>query len=326
MKRCNFFAIVIGFVAWPLAAAAQDASKPVIGFLGAQSPDRQLLSRFHEGLNEFAYFEGRNIDVEYRWAYNQNEKLGAMAADLVQRRVTLIVTTGGMVAAKAAKDATSTIPILFVSGLDPVQNGLVASLDHPGGNITGLSLFYRDTIPKRLDVLKELVPKAKKIAYLLNNDTTGLDESDRRQVEAENQTANSLGLAVHYARSDGDLPAAFDSMARQQVKALVVGSDPFFTNHRNELIALAAKYSLPTCYERRLFVDAGGLLSYGPSAPEAWHEIGLYAGRLLNGALPKDLPVMMQTRFELAINMQTAKALGLIVSPLLHALADDVVE
>jgi putative ABC transport system substrate-binding protein len=326
MRRI-FFAIVAGLaVAWPFGAGAQVANKPVIGFLGAQSPDTELLAKFHQGLGEFGYFEGRNVEVDYRWANNQNEKLNAMAASLAQRQVALIVTTGGMVSARAAKNATAEIPILFVSGLDPVENGLVESLSHPGGNITGISLFYREIIPKRLEVLKQTLPNVKSIAYLQNDDGTGLGSNEKFQFKAETAMANQLGLVVYYARNEPDLEPAFASMAQRRTDAMLVGSDPFFTNHRKQLVELAAKYSLPAAYQQRQFVDTGGLMSYGPSNREAWREIGQYAGRVLKGAPPKDLPVMMQSRFELAINMQTAKALGLPVPPLVHALADDVIE
>jgi putative ABC transport system substrate-binding protein len=327
MRRRNFRVILTGLaVAWPLVATAQVPPAPVIGFLGAQNPDPQLMAKFHQGLSEFDYFQGRNVAIEYRWAFNQNQQLRAMAVELVQHRVALIVTTGGMVAANAAKEATSTIPILFLTGLDPVANGLVASLNRPGGNVTGVSQFYMGLIPKRLEVLKQIAPKASQIAYLRNDDIAGLGPAENLQLENETQMANDLGLVTHRARNEGEIEAAFASLAQQRIDALLVGSDPFFVRQRAQLVALAARHALPAGYSVRQFVDAGGLMSYGPSVPDSWRQIGLYAGRVLKGARPEDLPVMMQSKFELTINMKTAKALGLTISPLLHALADKVIE
>ena len=327
MRRRDFITILAGSAAaWPLVATAQAAVVPVIGFLGSQSPDSQLLAKFHQGLNEFGYFQGRNVEIEYRWAFNQNQQLPSMAIDLVQHRVALIVTTGGMVAAKAAKEATTSIPILFLSGLDPVANGLVASLSRPGGNVTGVSQFHSALIPKRLEMLRQMLPKAREFAYLLNDDSTGLGPVEKRQIGTETQMAEELGLVVHYARSESDIETAFASMAQQRIEAVLVGSDPFFGRRRGQLVALAARYALPAGYSLREFANAGGLMSYGPSVPESWRQIGQYAGRVLKGARPEDLPVMMQSKFELAINMKTAGALGLTVPPLLRAVADELIE
>jgi putative ABC transport system substrate-binding protein len=327
MRRRDFIAILAGStVTWPLIVAAQVPAVPVIGYLGGQSPDPENLAKFHQGLNELGYFEGRNVKIEYRWALNQNQRLPALAAELVQNRVTLIVTAASSGAARAAKDATTTIPILFIVGLDPVQIGLVASLNRPGGNATGVSQYTRELIPKRLEVLKQLVPRATKIAYLRNDDVTGLGPSEKRQLEDEERLASGLGLLILYARNQSDIEAAFASATQQQIDALLVASEPIFGSHRTLLVALAARYALPACYWRREFADAGGLMSYGPNNSDSWAQIGRYAGRILNGAQPEELPVRLQNKFELVINMKTAKTLGLMVPPLLRALADKVIE
>jgi putative ABC transport system substrate-binding protein len=326
MRRRDFITILAGSVTvWPLVATAQAPVVPVIGFLGSQSADPELLAKFHQGLNVLGYFQHQNVAIEYRWADNQKQQLAALAADLVQHRVALIVATGGMVAAMAAKEATTTIPILFITGLDP-RADVVVSLNRPGGNATGVSLSYIQLIPKRLEVLKQMLPKARKVAYLQNDDSTGLGPSEKAQQETETRIASELGLVIHYAQNEGDIEAAFASMAQQQIEALLVGSDPFFVSRRAQLVALAARDALPAAYPRRQFADAGGLMSYGVNVPDAWRQIGEYAGRVLKGARPNDLPVLVQSKFELAINMKTAKALGLTVPPLLHAVADEVIE
>jgi putative ABC transport system substrate-binding protein len=327
MRRRDLITFLAGgAVASPFVAIAQVPAVPVIGFLSSQSPDPKLLARFHQGLNELGYFEGQNFKIEYKWAHNQNQTLRALAVELVEHRVALIATTGGMVAAKAAKEVTATIPILFVSGLDPVENGFVARLNRPGGNATGVRQYTRELVPKSLELLKEMVPKAKKFAYLQNEDGTGLGPSEKVQREAETHIARELGLVVYYARNESEIEVAFASIAQQPIEALLVGSDPFFINQRGQIVALAARSALPAAYLRRQFTDAGGLMSYGPSAPETWRQIGLYAGRILKGARPGDLPVMIQSKLELIINLKTAKALGLTVPRLLRALADEVIE
>jgi putative ABC transport system substrate-binding protein len=326
MKRRDFITTFGAVAAWPLAATAQSRSVPVIGFLGPQVADRELLAKFHQGLNEGGYFEGRNVAIEYRWAREQSQELPALAAELVRRRVALIVTTGGLAAAKAAKDATTSIPILFTSGLDPVENGFLTSFNRPGGNATGLSLVTTELLSKRLELLQQLVPKAAKIAYLFNDDDTGLGSSERMQIEAIKVTAEKLALRIHYARDESDIETAFTAMTHQQIDALLVASDPLFGRRRALIVELAGGHALPAGYPRREFADAGGLMSYGPSRTESWRQVGRYAGRILNGARPEDLPVRLQDRDELVINMKTAKALGLTVPPLLHAIADDVIE
>jgi putative ABC transport system substrate-binding protein len=326
MRRRDFIKILAGSTFSPSVAAAQGRAVPVIGFLVFQTADPKVLAKFRQGLNEWGYFEGRNVVIEYRWGLNQKEELPALAAELVQRRVALIVTTGGSVGAKAAKDATDTIPILFTSGLNPVENGIVASFNRPGGNVTGLSLLNAELLSKRLELLRQLVPGAAKIAHLMNDDSTGLGPSETKQQEAERQIAGKLGLVIHYARNESAIETAFAAMVQQRSDALLVASDPLFGHQRAQLVALAARYALPASYSRREFADAGGLMSYGPSITETWRQLGEYAGRLLKGARPQDLPVQLQNKYELVINMKTAKALGLSTPPLLHALADDVIE
>jgi putative ABC transport system substrate-binding protein len=327
MRRRDFITTFAGAAAaWPLAAIAQVRPVPVIGFLGGQAPDHALLSKFHEGLHELGYFEGRNVAIEYRWALDESQDLPELAAELVLHRVALIVTAGGLAAAKAAKDATTTIPILFISGLDPVENGFLASFNRPGSNATGVSQSYKELIPKRLEILKQMVPKVRKVAYLQNDDSVGLGPSEKRQFETEAHIAGELGLVIYYARSESEIETAFASMVQQQNEALVVASDPFFGRQRALIVALAARHALPAGYARREFVEAGGLMSYGASFGESWRQVGEYAGRILKGTRPEALPVQQQSKYELVINMTTAKRLGLDVPPLLHALADEVIE
>jgi putative ABC transport system substrate-binding protein len=336
MRRRDFITILAGSAAaWPLVATAQGPALPVIGYLGSQSPDPQLLAKFHEGLNEFGYFEGRNIGMEYRWAFNQIQRLPTLAAELVQHRVALIVTGGGWVSAKAAKEDTTTIPILFVTGLNPVgspqEGGLVASLNRPGGNATGVAHDPGQLTQKRRELLWDLLgetksPELLKIAYLTNNDNTGLGPAQKAKIEDERRMAAGLGLEILYARNESDLEAAFDSAAHHEVDALLVTSDPLFIRQRALIVGLAARYALPTSYRNREFADAGGLMSYGPSLPESWRQIGRYAGRILKGARPEDLTVLLKQRLELVINLKTASTLGLTVPPLLRAIADEVIE
>jgi putative ABC transport system substrate-binding protein len=299
---------------------------PVIGFLGSEAVDRNLLARFQDGLKEWGYVEGQDVGIEYRWAREENQQLSVLAAELVQRRVALIVTTGGFAGAKVAKDATATIPILFTSGVDPVVSGFLASFNRPGGNATGLSLSTAELLPKRLELLQQLVPAAKKIAFLMNDDDTGFGATEKTQIEAHKQVPAKLGLVTHFARNERDIEAAFAAMVGQHTDAVLVNSDPFFGHQRAQIVALADRYKMPAGYPRREFTDIGGLVSYGPSVTERWRQIGAYAGRILRGARPQDLPVRLQNKYELVVNMRTAKALGLSVPPLLHALADDSIE
>jgi putative tryptophan/tyrosine transport system substrate-binding protein len=327
MKRRDFIATFAGSaVAWPLAVSAQVRPVPVIGFLGFESIDPKLLARFSHGLSEWGYFDGRNVAFEYRWAREQDQELPALAVDLVRHQVALIVATGGLVSAKAAREATATIPILFTTVLDPVENGFLASFNRPGGNATGLSLSTAELLPKRRELLQQLVPAAEKIALLMNDDDTGFGATEKAQIEAHKLVPAKLGLTAYFARSERDIEAAFVAMVRQNTDAVLINSDPLFGHQRAQIVALAARYALPACYARREFVEASGLMSYGPSATERWRQIGEYAGRILKGARPWDLPVRLHDQYELVINIKTAKALGLTVPPLLHAIADDSIE
>ena len=325
ISRRDLIALMVAS-AWPRLALAQDRKLPVIGFVGPSPRDPKLLAKFHEGLNDSGYFQARNVTIEYEWAADQGQ-IPELAAKLVQQKVAIIITTGGLAAAKAAKEATTTIPILFVGiGLDPVENGFVTSFNRPGGNATGLTLVTTELLAKRLDWLRRLLPTATKIAYLMNDDSSGFGPSEKEQIEAERSIAGNLGLVLQYARGGGEIEAAFAAMAEQHFEAVLVASDPFFGRQRSQIVDLAARYGLPAEYSRREFVELGGLMSYGPSLSEVWRQIGSYAGRVLNGARPETLPVQLENKYELVINMKTAKALGLNTPPLLHALADEVVE
>jgi putative ABC transport system substrate-binding protein len=330
MRRRDFISVLAAeaaAAAWPLAARSQQRPAPVVGFLGPRAPDPVLLTNFHQGLNEWGYFQGRNVTVEYRWALDEQLPLGAAAAELARDRVALIVTAGGMATAKAASEASDSIPIVFIGvGLDPVENGFVASFSHPGGNATGLSVATTELLSKRLELLHQIVPKAARIGYLYNDDDAGLGAGGRSQISLDKRTAAELGLSVQCARDGRTIEAALGSMARQDIQALLVASDPLFSKQRELIVTLAARYGLPAGYTRREFADAGGLMSYGPSHTESWKEAGRYAGRILNGARPRDLPVKLQNKYELVINMKTARANGLTVPPLLHAIADEVIE
>jgi putative ABC transport system substrate-binding protein len=327
MRRRDFIATLARLAAcWPLTAAARAQSVPVIGFLGSQSADDALLANFFEGLSEFGYVEHQNVIVDYQWARNENQDLPALAARLAQRQVTLIIAAGGSVAAKAATGATTTIPILFISGLNPVRERLVSGLSRPGGNATGIANYNIELIPKRLELLKQMLSRnVTKLAYLMNDDVTGI-EDQRLQIKEEQEIAGSLGLSLYFARKENDIEQAFCLMAEQGTEALLVASDPLFIRQRARLVALAAQYSLPAAYRNREFADAGGLMSYGASLPDLWRQIGRYAGRILKGARPEELPVQLPSKFELVINMKTARALGLTVPPLLRAIADEVID
>jgi putative ABC transport system substrate-binding protein len=327
MKRRDFITgLTAGAAGWPFVAIAQVPPVPVIGFLSSQYREDKLLSKFQEGLGELGYFEGRNVTIEYRWASNQIERLPVLAAELIQNRAALIATAGGLVTARAARQATSTLPIVFITGLNPVENGFVSSLNRPSGNATGVSQPTREVVPKRVEVLKEMLPNATKIAYLMNDSIAGLGPAERMQQEDQKHIATTLGLVNHFAQSESEIEAAFASVAQQQFDALVVASHPFFLSRRGMIVALAARYALPAVYARREFVEAGGMMSYGPSIPESWRQIGRYAGRILKGARPEDLPIMIQSRFELLINMRTVRALGLTAPRFLRGVADELIQ
>jgi putative tryptophan/tyrosine transport system substrate-binding protein len=326
MRRREFILALGGAAAWPPAVRAQQTVTPVVGFLSTRAPREaaSALAAFHRGLNEMGYFEGQNVAIEYRWAEGQYDRLPALAADLVRRQVAVIAATGGTQSLRAAKAVTSSIPIVFSTGDDPVKLGFVASLNRPGGNVTGVHNFIGQMEAKRLGLLRELIPTAALIGVLLNpkNSTFAAQLNDIPDA------ARALGQEVHVveASSDGDIRTAFATFARLRVAALLVGADPSFNDRREQIVALAAHYAIPAIYELREFALAGGLISYGTSLLEAYGQIGLYTGRVLKGDKPADLPIVQSTKFELVINLKAAKALGLEVPPGLSARADEVIE
>jgi putative ABC transport system substrate-binding protein len=327
MRRRKFITLVGGAAVWPLGARAQQAATPVIGFLNSISPDgyTDRLRAFRQGLKDTGYTEGENVTIEYRWADGQLDRLPALAAELVRRQVTVIATSGGDAATLAAKAATTTIPITFIVGEDPVRLGLVVSLARPSGNLTGINLFIGELAAKRLELLRALVPAATRVAVLVNPADTANAETQMRGVEA---AARPLGLQIQVvsASTSQEIDAVFATFARERPDALFVNTSPFFTNRRVQLALLAAHHSIPTAYATREQVEAGGLMSYGANLNEAWRQLGLYTGRVLKGAKPADLPVVQASKFELVINHQTARMLGLTVPPTLLALADEVIE
>ena len=326
IRRRDFITLLGGAAAtWPLAARAQQAILPVVGFLSGSTPElyTKRLAAFREGLNETGYSEGRNVAIDYRWAEGQFDRLPAMAADLIRLNVAVIFsqTDAGTYAAKAM---TTTIPIVFSNASDPVRAGLVASLNRPGGNITGVTFFGVDLGPKRLSQLLELVPGAALIALLMDENNAEA-AVDRSQIE---EAARTLGrrLIVLNARTTGDIDAAFESIAQARADALLVAPGAFFAFHRNQIIALAARHAIPASYADRENAASGGLISYGSSLVDAHRRAGVYVGRILKGDKPGDLPVDRATKVELVINLKTAKALGLMVPHSLLATADEVIE
>jgi putative ABC transport system substrate-binding protein len=325
MRRREFITLLGGAAAWPRAARAQQAM-PVIGFLHPSSAEpfaREMLG-FRKGLGEAGYVEGQNLIIEYRWAEDQYDRLPALAAELVSRRVSVLATASATAAALAAKAATPTIPIVFAIGADPVQFGLVASFNRPGGNVTGISFLSNELVAKQLELLRECVPTASELGLLVNPRNPNA-ESDTSHAEA---AAGSLGRKLHvvYASAERDLSTAFATLIEQRVAALVVVPDALLISQRKQLASLAAAHAMPTMYSNRAYSDAGGLMSYGASQFEAYRQVGIYVGRILKGEKPADLPVQQPTKFELIINLKTAKALGLTLPPTLFALADEVIE
>jgi putative ABC transport system substrate-binding protein len=329
MKRREFIALLGGggllLAAKVRRARGQQPAMPVVGVLSAEWPD-QFTDRsrvFRDGLRETGYVEGRNLAIEYRWAEGQNDRLPALAADLVSRKVTVIATTGGPTSALAAKAATSTIPIVFIAN-DPVRIGLVTSLNRPGGNATGVNVFLQEMEGKRLGLLREIVPAASLIAVLLNPQGADVD-IQRRDID---EAARAVGQSIYLlnASSERDIHAAFETLARLKAGGLLVAANPFFNSRREQIVTLTGHYRIPAIHEVREFAVAGGLMSYGTSLPDAYRQVGIYTARILNGEKPTDLPVEQATKFDLIINITTAKALGIEIPPMLLARADEVIE
>jgi putative ABC transport system substrate-binding protein len=327
VNRRSFITVFGGAaVAWPLAARAQQPAMPVIGFLSTRSRDEsaRVVSAFQRGLAETGYADGQNVTIEYRWALSQYDRLGALASELVRRPVNLIVAVGAEPSALAAKAATATIPIVAIFTTDPVATGLVASLNRPGGNLTGISDLTSTLEPKRLELLRELVPQASTIAVVLNP-TFPPSAQQRKDLE---EAARALGVRLHilHASTDEEIEQAFASITQLNVPAFTIATDPFLLTRREKIVALAARHAVPGMYFFRDYPLVGGLMSYGTDLADVYQQIGMYAGRVLKGDKPADLPIMQPTKFELLINLKTAKELGLTVPPTLLARADAVIE
>ena len=327
MKRREFITLLGGAVAWPLTAGAQQPALPVIGLLDPRSPDTlaDVLRAFHRGLKETGYVEGENVAMLYRWAENQIDRLPELATELVRRRVAVIAATGAIASASAAKAATTTVPIVFIVNDDPVRLGLVASLARPGGNATGINFFSAELVAKRLELLRELVPGAARVAVLVNPAAPASAETTVRDVAA---AARAMGLQIRVlnASTSREIDAALATFVRERPDALFVGPDSFFLSRRVQLTNLAVAHEVPATYSSRDFAEVGGLMSYGTSIADSWRQVGVYAGRILKGAKPADLPVVQATKFELVINAQTARMLRLTVPDALLARADEVIE
>jgi putative tryptophan/tyrosine transport system substrate-binding protein len=326
MKRRDFITLLGGATAWPLATRAQQPGLPVIGFLNGQSPDRwrPFVAAFHQGLGETGYIEGQNVAIEYRWAEGHSDRVPALAAELVRRQVNIITATGGVTT--AAKEATPTVPIVVLTGGDPVRAGLVASLNRPGGNVTGVSLFAFSLGPKRLEILRELIPKARVIAVLANPGYS--DPEAKFDLEATEAAARAVGQEIRIlnATNEREIEPAFASLVQGRDDALLVMADPFFNSRREQLVALAARHVVPAIYEWREFAAAGGLMSYGASITDAYRQVGIYTGKILRGAKPAELPFIQAVRVELILNLKTAKTLGITFPITLLGRADEVIE
>ena len=327
MKRRDFITLLGGAAACPLAARAQQSAMPVIGLLGATSLENNVdrLRAFRQGLKEIGYIEGENVAIQYRCAEGQYDRLPALATDLVRRQVSLIASAEGAITAYAAKAATATIPIVFVVSDDPVRLGLVASLARPGGNLTGINFFSAELAAKRLELLRELVPGAKRMALLVNPADTTNTETMLREV---GPASRAIGWQIQVLNADTSdaIDVAFASFVRERPDALFVGSTPFYTSRRVQLVQLSARHAVPAAYVGRQFVEIGGLMSYGANLTNAWRQFGVYTGRVINGAKAADLPVVQANKFELVINARTAKMIGLTVPSTLLSIADEVIE
>jgi putative tryptophan/tyrosine transport system substrate-binding protein len=328
MKRRAFITLLGGAAAaWPLAARAQQPAMPVIGFLNGQTPDEyaHLVAAFLQGVNQAGYVEGQNVAIEYRWAQGQFDRLPAMAADLIGRNVAVIAATGSDASARAAKAATSMIPIVFTSGADPVTSGLVASLNRPGGNVTGIHFLAAALGAKRLGLLHDLVPKATRIAVLVNPANARVAEVTLRDTP---KAARAIGLQIQVlnASTNQEIEAAFATIVRDRADALFIPGDGFFSSRRSQFVTLAARDRIPTSCSNRQMVEAGLLMSYGTNTADMFRQVGMYTANILKGAKPADLPVVQSTKFEFVINMQAARALGIEVPPQLLASADEAIE
>jgi putative ABC transport system substrate-binding protein len=327
VRRREFITLIGGAAAWPMVARAQQQPMPTVGFVSGQSPldSTQLGAAFRKALNESGYVEGQNVTVEYHWLDGQYDRAPALMADLVRRRVAVIATPGFTTGARAAKAATTTIPIVFGVAEDPVKLGLVASLARPGGNLTGINLLSAEVVAKRLGLLHGLVPKAARIAVLINPANASTGDATLRDIS---EAARALGLQfqVLHASTNREIEAAFAKLVRDRADALFVAPDGFFTSRRVQFATLAASRAIPAAYSNRMYPEVGGLMSYGPDTLEFYRQAGVYAGQILKGAKPADLPVLQTTKLEFVINMQTARALGLEVPNSLQLLADEVIE
>ena len=328
IERRTFITLLGGAVAWPLAARAQQPAMPVVGYLNSQSPTTfaHLAAAFRQGLKDTGFVEGDNVTIAYRWAENQIDRLPALATELVRRQVAVIVATGGTVVASAAKAATTTIPIVFITGDDPVKQGFVASFARPGGNLTGINFFGAELSAKRLGLLREMVPVATRFAVMVNPaNAREIVEPTLRDIET---AAPAMGLQIQILNvgTSREIETAFATFVRDRPDALFVSLDPLFTGQRVQVVQLAARHAVPAIYGARDYPEVGGLMSYGASLADAYRQVGVYTGRVLKGAKPADLPVVQSTKFELVINLQTARMLGLMVPPSLLARADEVIE
>jgi putative ABC transport system substrate-binding protein len=325
--RREFITLLGGAAAWPLAARAQQPAMPVVGFIyvGSAATSGSHVAAFRQGLNESGYVEGHNVTIAYRWAEGRQDRYPELVADLIRQKVSVIATGANTLASRAAKAATSTIPIVFGVADDPVKLGLVASLANPGGNATGINFFFAELAAKRLGLLRQMVPGATRVGVLINPVNLTTTESTVKDVQA---AAPALGLQIQIfnAGTVREIDSAFASLVRERVEALFVGPDPFFNIRRVQLAVAAARHAIPATYSQRDYTEAGGLMSYGVNVADAYHHIGVYAGRILKGEKPADLPVVQSSKFELVINVQTAHTLGLDVPPTLLATADEVIE